>query len=198
MAAATTLDLGTAAVGREDLAVERSAGMRERVTMIRFAGRGLSLCAMATDCGPRRVDLWPRLDTPASLSARLGSASGCSWRSENALDPADAEGLNCCLMSKQALSPPWSKEHEAIRVVRLGVSYLELATGIFLLGTAGFAFVMVALKPGHGAPYVVLAAGMLTLIGVLLLVGTAALRRRHPLWWIPHLLLGILMVLVMR
>ena len=82
-----------------------------------------------------------------------------------------------------------------LRVVRLVVMYLEFVLGALALLLSAAVGTLTFVRWGHGAHYGLLVAIMLAVAGGLLILGGLALRRRHPLWWIPHLLFVVPLLL---
>ena len=81
------------------------------------------------------------------------------------------------------LEPTW------LRYVRLGVTYFELALGVSALLLGACLGIQGFRRADHGSSYAIVGASVMVVAGGLLLTAAVALRRRHRLWWIPHLML---------
>ncbi len=74
--------------------------------------------------------------------------------------------------------------------------YIESVVGVAGLGLAVYLVALALIKGGHGSMYVLIAAFMCGVTGLLLVLGALGIRARHPLRWIPQvLLLGWLVLL---
>ena len=116
------------------------------------------------------------LNDSARTGRRHQDAAQHSWHTAPVADEAFPE-------------PGKRPEPSRLQMLRLVAMYLEFAVGAMALLSGAVLGTLAFVRGGHGAPYVLLASAMLVITGGLLVLGALALRRRHPLWWIPHLML---------